>query len=316
MGEGMIEASNPNTDSQIVIDLQIFIPSYRREKPLKALLVNAINSGINELAQIHVTDDGPCEFIFLKDLSTKNLISVAFHDRNLGFAPTFIEALKNCKQEYLALVNDDDFIIRDGVVRSLEIKDLDFISTRYAKLDGTKMRDSEPTEVTISNSRTFSQHAPGLIFRISSSLKLIHYLEARISSDCNFTKTYPQLALLWLLLLTGHKARHFDFFIAQESYNCASQLSIGGYSYQHPVARFAQRLSALNFLDDLRINDEVDKEALQSLIKLERRGLGWSLYDAIRIHDSQLIDEVIISFLKERSYDIARKLRINFINRR
>lgn len=281
--------------------LRIFIPSFKREESLKSLLNFALADKIYEQAHIHVTDDGVCGWSFLKEMESDGFISTTFHEKNIGYAKTLLEAINQCNEEYIVLINDDDKIIREGVYEINErLSGIDFISTNYSNINGQTIRGGASCEVMLSNSRSYSQHAPGLIFKTASAHTLLEFLGNKLNQGCKFTFTYPQVALLWGILLLGGRARHENISIAKEGTFSPSQLLTSGRPYWHPVARLEQKLAAIELLCDFQKYFDTGREQIRSLIDLEKKSLGYIIYDSLRNYDHDLSKKFARSVIKER----------------
>lgn len=292
--------------------LQIFIPSYKREESLKHLLEQALAEKIHEQAHIHVTDDGVCGWDFLKQMQDGGFISVNHHRENQGYAFTLFEALADSSDDYVALTNDDDFIIKGGIQEIIaklegEYADrFDFISTNYRNLTGVTVRGGPACSIDLLSSRNFSQHAPGLIFKVSAVRALVDFVSGRLNVNCQFTKTYPQVALLWGVLLFGGAARHESISVVQEGFSLPSQLRFNGRSYIHPVARVEQKFAAIEFLDEFKNRFEVNQMKHAALMEQERRSLGYIFYDSLRQYDADLSKIFATSVFKERVTELIK----------
>lgn len=164
-----------------------------------------------------------------------------------------------------------------------------------------------PCDITVANARTYSQHAPGLIFKREAVKPFIDFLFQRINTNCFFTRTYPQVAILWSLLLNGGHASHLSISIAQEAFSTASQLLCNGHAYGHPVSRLSQKLDAIAFLYAFKEAFMCDPMAFHLLVQLERKSVGWVLFDSLKKYDKDLAHKIAVSFFKEIIREILFK---------
>jgi glycosyltransferase involved in cell wall biosynthesis len=249
----------------------------------------------------------------MKIYSQDSKIKYKIHQKNQGYSYTLLEGLEICDADYLVLINDDDVIVSSRVQEIRErMHAADFISTSYY-IDGRLIRGQKAGGVIVDamNARGFSQHAPGIIFRVESVKNYVFFVRERIEKSCKFCFVYPQVALLFAIILTGGTAIHVDAPICEPGpFQYDSQIRSGGKSYWHPSARIEQRLDALDFLHEFRARYKVKESIFRALYNIELKAAGWQICSSLNCYDTAIKWKLIESISKDLLLKMTRKLKV------
>jgi len=289
--------------------LTIAIPTYKRPDIVAKLIHNFFEEKINDYAEILLIDDGPSED--LKDKLSEVIDKIKFiaHEENKGYCNTFCELFENCHTEYILITADDDKIIPEGIEEINEFlseNSFDFLSTRWLSNGKTYRGKNECIPITLLEVTDASNHAPGLIYKVESVIPLLPFLKERMRKNCSATFFYPQVVVLYLLLLQEKKCYWHPNASVEEGNRCATNLlSIDGNSYASVFNRWKEYLDFLDLFDNfLKINlSKQSKKNIQALKILYQQTAYERIDSAICLnHKNIYMDWVVDSIF----YNIKR----------
>jgi hypothetical protein len=254
--------------------LTIAIPTYNRLDELYKLICQIFENKINDFAEILIIDDGETKevknFLANKNNKIHEKVTVFENEGNLGYASSFIKIFEKCETAFVLITSDDDLLIVENfnlLFKSISKFDPDFISPQFLKL-GKKIRGiNENRMISVEEFRLCSNHAPGLIYKISSCAPFIKKLKCRLHRGKSDVSMYPQVILILYLINSNKKCFWFNFPIAYEGANLPSEIKdLDGKNYWEFSSRCNQLIDFEEFIMSLDVNDNSKK-----ILKLHRR---------------------------------------------
>jgi len=183
--------------------LTIGIPSYERLEPLRRLVSQILDSGLSEHIELLIIDDGRKKTVldFLNSFmpNSRGELTVLENSGNVGYALTFFRMFEECKTKYLLMMADDDFIDPSGIrelLNCLHAESPDFLSPQFHRMGILERGIAESRRITPSEFRASSNHAPGLVYRVSSCVPFLDNLKSRAIRGKADSTIYPQVALV------------------------------------------------------------------------------------------------------------------------
>lgn len=193
--------------------LTICILSYNRYKSLELLIDSANPATLPNDVSLLIRDDSGIQFC--KKLESKysgmRNIEFSYNNKNLGYAASFVGAFKGIESRYIMYVSDDDMIDRgelDLLLTYLRSSGESFVSTKWCygnKISGRNINASDKQSIKLTQVRQASNHAPGLVWKREDATRFIDIIENRLNTSCSFVYFYPQVALLYMLMLSNLK---------------------------------------------------------------------------------------------------------------
>lgn len=193
--------------------LTICILSYNRYKSLELLVDSVSAATLPNDVRLLIKDDSGIQFCKKLEprYSEMRNIEFSYNNENLGYAASFIDAFKGAESRYLMFVSDDDMIDRgelDLLIAYLRGSDESFVSTKWCyrnKYSGRNSNAYAKQRIKLTQVRQASNHAPGLVWKREDVTRFLHIIEERLNTSCSFVYFYPQVALLYVLILSNLK---------------------------------------------------------------------------------------------------------------
>jgi glycosyltransferase involved in cell wall biosynthesis len=280
--------------------LTLCIPTYNRKQIVSELIDGLLRSGVNNIADILIIDDGSKDRTYqalMQFCSYKN-IQVLANESNIGYARTFMRCFDECKTEYLIMCTDDDAFSKDGVLQILEEINShkpDFISTTFNTSESTR-KFNRISEISFLDIWDAAKHAPGLVYKtsaLSSSKEAMNELLSKNSIAAFF---FPQVILLTLMKCMNLKLITSPTVIARKHPNGSQETQLvdqSGNVYLSLSNVVDRHKSFSRFYQSL-IEDSSFKEhlpALKRLLALHKSSLFSNIEAGIALEDPILIKE-------------------------
>jgi len=231
--------------------ITIGIPTYRRDQEVIQVLTRAKEQDVLLDFGLIVIDDGPSDS--LEDIVSQTFPSVIFyrHDKNMGFARSFVDLLNRCPTAYLMITADDDFLLHSGLrgaEKYLENNECDLLSTQWLRNGKIHRGRSSILPIGYSELRPATNHAPGLIFNVESALRHASVLNRLLDAGNYAARTYPQVVLAYLMLMEGGVLRWHDSAPVSEGFVAPSQFTdSAGNGYWSLAGRVQEHLGFSEF---------------------------------------------------------------------
>ena len=277
--------------------LSVGIPTYFRADDVARLVAGlvAADPGL----PVTVIDDGPDEDTATILESHAPPVRLVRHDVNLGYAQSFIELVENCGTDYLLVSADDDVCDKQELARARAALDdicPDFASTQFFDRSGVLKRgrtDSGPLALT--EVRSASGHAPGLIYRTSTARAALPFLRARVAQGCYAARLYPQTLLVYVMALNGADCRWLPVApITEGAAHPARLADADGTAYDAPAGRLReQEAFAAAFAAMAGAVPEDSRAHLDAIATLHNQDAYRRFMRALRLHHPHLIDSWI-----------------------
>jgi len=237
-----------------------------------------VTSGLSEVVEILVLDDGSRDgtAAALADGPLGKTVRLIPSRTNRGYATTFVAALRNSTTEFTLLTADDDDLLVDGIrelVAQLRTETAHVITTVYLnhgvnERGRTRLGPIRPWELRIA-----LNHAPGIVYRVATAHKYLHFVEQRLSVGCSIAQLYPQV-VLGTHVAVRHAARWSEIPTVSEGANLPSGIKDSwGRSYTAAASRLQQVLDYDDLLIELEssLEDDHQRAYARGLIGHHRR---------------------------------------------
>ena len=237
------------------VKLTIGIPAYKRPRALEALIGRLTREGALEFAKILVIDDGPCPEI-QAILAKRPDIDLVVHDLNAGYPQTYIDLFRHCRTDYIVMMADDDLMFLDGVKSALDFAErngADFVSPKRTIRGKPGWGKDNTARVLPAEAKQASWHAPGLLYKTGTVLPYLAYLSERLEKDCYIAKTWPQLVIVYCLILNGHGCHWHPEKTADLVDDFTSNLfDADGSHYSSLTGHIKEHFGYIDLLNDLK----------------------------------------------------------------
>jgi hypothetical protein len=213
-------------------------------------------------------------------------------------------------------VSDDDIIDRHDLnllIAYLRSSDDSFISTKWrykCKSSGRNINVSVNKKLKLTQVRQSSNHAPGLVWKRDDSIKFLGIIEERLSSSCKFVYFYPQVALLYMLILSNHKCSVLPLAPVNEGDMVGSSNLVcksSGHNYFHPLEAVSENLCYNNFCRE--VLSGINSEKANALADLNEAKLFQDFAFALNLFSGAVyksfVADAFVYIIKYRSPMIA-----------
>lgn len=293
--------------------LTIGIPSYNRLEELTRLVSQIYTSELLAYINVLIVDDGQEKKIkkhFLNNFSEfAHDIQIHENPGNLGYAATFLRILQECKTEYLLMMADDDFINPESIkylISDIENINPDFISPQFFINSKLERGVNESREIAIHEYRSCCNHAPGLVYKISSCKPYLDNLLDRLKQGKTDVIMYPQVTVVIHLLHAKKKCIWLNYPTAYEGSNLPSGLKDSdGSNYWEFIPRCRQLVDFEDLLISLDENDES-----KNMLKIHRSAAYNQILGSLIITSPELGAAFYKSACSMIFRDILRKIKI------
>lgn len=288
--------------------LTIGIPTYKRVDEVRSLLEFVKKNKLYEFVDILLIDDGPSLDLPKIVSSYIDVISFFQHEENKGYANTFCELIENCKTEYILITSDDDHIIAENIPKLLlflKNESPDFISTQWLR-NGKIHRGKKNNErISFSEIGQASNHAPGLIYKVSVCTPFLLLIKQRIKQNCQAVFFYPQVVLLFLLELNDKKCIWGNIAVIKEGFANDSGLKdkTGNsyFSFQGRWNVYVDFIEVFDMMSSFILSKNIKKlEAIKALHKQQA-------FERLAFVVEKQYPEIYIDFLGGAFFRIIRK---------
>jgi glycosyltransferase involved in cell wall biosynthesis len=243
--------------------LTIGIPSYDRISELTKLVTQIYDNNLFKYLNLLIVDDGKQKKIrrhFRSDYPhIYQHIKILENEGNLGYASTFLRILDECETDYLLMMADDDFIDPDNIeplINYINNNAPDFISPQFFRNLVLERGVKKTRDIEIDEYRLCCNHAPGLVYKISSCKPFLDILKVRVEKGKSDVMMYPQVALVIHLFHAQKKCVWLDFPTAYEGGNLPSEIrDADGSNYWEFIPRCKQLIDFDELLFSLNEND-------------------------------------------------------------
>ncbi len=242
--------------------LSICIPSYKRPAKLRELLQSIERQKIADIADIIVTDDGPCEETKALAGEFGGTAKFIYHNSNEGYARTFIEFFSKCRTPYLMTTADDDTLSREAIEELLPfLKSTEpaFVSTVWNLRGGPGKNGChyrgrrKAGEISLADVTAASTHAPGLVYNVGKASPLLEFIERNTELGRAAAFFYPQTLIVYILLLSGEKCfYHLSSPVNEGSAETSGLKDPAGNGYWSVPGRWRTSLSYIDIFRDLK----------------------------------------------------------------
>jgi glycosyltransferase involved in cell wall biosynthesis len=250
--------------------LTIGIPTYDRLEELSRLISQIFESDLFEYIDLLVIDDGKKKLVnnYLRShhATISQNIRVIENNGNLGYSSSFVRIFEECKTPFVLIMADDDLVVPENfqpLIKYIIENDPDFISPQFFKMGLLERGVRENRAIKVKEFRACCNHAPGLVYKISSCRPFLHDLKSRLIEGKTDVLIYPQVILIIHLLNAHKRCIWLDFPTANEGANLPSSIrDSDGSSYWEFLSRCRQLIDFEEFLLRLKPN-EVRTEMLE-----------------------------------------------------